>query len=51
METAHAERVLDALGDPTRRLVFKRLRNPFEQSSSRLKLDPPRLPSIRIDNR
>lgn len=26
METAQAERVLDALGDPTRRLVFKRLR-------------------------
>jgi len=23
----HAERALDALGDPTRRLVFKRLRN------------------------
>jgi DNA-binding transcriptional ArsR family regulator len=26
METVQAERVLDALGDPTRRLVFKRLR-------------------------
>ena len=26
MVTAQAERVLDALGDPTRRLVFKRLR-------------------------
>ena len=26
METAQAERVLDALGDRTRRLVFKRLR-------------------------
>ena len=26
MVAAHAERVLDALGDPTRRLVFKRLR-------------------------
>jgi DNA-binding transcriptional ArsR family regulator len=26
MSQAHAERVLDALGDPTRRLVFARLR-------------------------
>jgi DNA-binding transcriptional ArsR family regulator len=26
MHTVQAERVLDALGDPTRRLVFKRLR-------------------------
>jgi DNA-binding transcriptional ArsR family regulator len=26
MEAAQAERVFDALGDPTRRLVFKRLR-------------------------
>jgi DNA-binding transcriptional ArsR family regulator len=26
MHTLQAERVLDALGDPTRRLVFKRLR-------------------------
>jgi DNA-binding transcriptional ArsR family regulator len=26
MATAQAERVLDALGDPTRRLVFRRLR-------------------------
>ncbi len=25
--TAYADRVLDALGDPTRRLVFKRLRS------------------------
>jgi DNA-binding transcriptional ArsR family regulator len=27
MMMTNAERVLDALGDPTRRLVFKRLRN------------------------